>query len=126
MLEDAGLARIALRELHLDENMPVDLTEWKEMLTRINGCEKKVRIALVGKYVQLHDSYLSVVEALKHGGWENNVDVDIDWVDSESLTADTVDSVLRFCPERGQRYHHSGRIRRPRHRGHGQCLPVCA
>ena len=95
MLEDAGLARIALRELHLDENMPVDLTEWKEMLTRINGCEKKVRIALVGKYVQLHDSYLSVVEALKHGGWENNVDVDIDWVDSESLTADNVDSVLR-------------------------------
>ena len=95
MLEDAGLARIALRELHLDENMPVDLTEWKEMLTRINGCEKKVRIALVGKYVQLHDSYLSVAEALKHGGWENNVDVDIDWVDSESLTADNVDSVLR-------------------------------
>jgi CTP synthase len=95
MLEDAGLARIALRELHLDENMPVDLTEWKEMLTRINGCEKKVRIALVGKYVQLHDSYLSVAEALKHGGWENNVDVDIDWVDSESLTADNVDSILR-------------------------------
>ena len=95
MLEDAGLARIALRELHLDENMPVDLTEWKKMLPRINGCEKTVKIALVGKYVQLHDSYLSVAEALKHGGWENGVNVDIDWVDSETITDDNVDAILK-------------------------------
>lgn len=95
MLEDAGFARIALRELGLDENMPVDLSEWKKMLTRIHGCEKEVRIALVGKYVQLHDSYLSVAEALRHGGWENEVNVQIDWVDSETITSDNVDTILK-------------------------------
>ena len=95
MLEDAGLAKIALRELHLDENMPVDLTEWKNMVTRITGCERKVKIALVGKYVQLHDSYLSVAEALRHGGWENGVNVEIEWVDSETLTEDTIEKALK-------------------------------
>ncbi len=85
MLEEAGLARIVMRELCLDER-PCDLTEWRAMLGRIHNCEKRVRIALVGKYVRLHDSYLSVAEALAHGGWENGVKVKIDWVDSEELT----------------------------------------
>ena len=93
MLEEAGLARIALRELELPDR-PCDLTEWKEMLQRIAGCKRSVRIALVGKYVRLHDSYLSVAEALAHGGWENGVHVEIDWVDSEELTPETTPTRL--------------------------------
>ena len=93
MLEEAGLARIALRELELPDR-PCDLAEWKEMLQRIAGCRRSVRIALVGKYVRLHDSYLSVAEALAHGGWENGVHVEIDWVDSEELTPETTPTRL--------------------------------
>ena len=93
MLEEAGLARIALRELELPDR-PCDLAEWKEMLQRIAGCRRSVRIALVGKYVRLHDSYLSVAEALAHGGWENGVHVEIDWVDSEELTPETTPARL--------------------------------
>jgi CTP synthase len=64
------------------------------MLTRIAGAKKQVRIALVGKYIQLHDAYLSVMEALKHGGWEHGAEVQIDWVDSELVTKNTVDKLL--------------------------------
>ena len=93
MLEEAGLASIVLRELSLPQR-PCDLGEWKEMLGRIAGCQRAVRIALVGKYVRLHDSYLSVAEALAHGGWENGVRVEISWVDSEEITADTAPLLL--------------------------------
>lgn len=85
MLEEAGLAKIVLRELSLPQKEPEGLAEWTEMLGRIHRCKKTVTIALVGKYVQLHDSYLSVAEALSHGGWENGVKVQIRWVDSESI-----------------------------------------
>ena len=85
MLEEAGLAKIVLRELSLPQKEPVGLAEWTEMLGRIHRCKETVTIALVGKYVQLHDSYLSVAEALSHGGWENGVKVQIRWVDSESI-----------------------------------------
>ena len=65
------------------------------MLERIRSCQKQVRIALVGKYVKLHDSYLSVAEALSHGGWENQAQAEIRWVDSEFLTEETLDSYLK-------------------------------
>ena len=70
MLEEAGLANIVLRELHLEEKQPCDLGSWMAMLDRIAACQETVRIALVGKYVKLHDSYLSVAEALSHGRYE--------------------------------------------------------
>ena len=94
MLEDAGLAAMAMRELNLTEKHAPELAPWKEMVERIISCEKSVNIALVGKYVQLHDSYLSVAEALRHAGWERGVNVEIDWIDSEKLTADNVGEVL--------------------------------
>ncbi len=95
MLEEAGLARIALRELGLEaQARPCDLTEWQEMLQRIQTAGRKVRIALVGKYVKLHDSYLSVAEALRHGGWENGAEVELDWVDSECITRENAAAVL--------------------------------
>jgi CTP synthase len=67
------------------------------MLNRIAKCEKRIKIALVGKYVKLHDAYLSVAEALYHGGYENGVRVKIKWVDVEMVTEDTVDEMLSDC-----------------------------
>ena len=85
MLEDEGLAKVVCRRLNLDVPEP-DLSEWTAMVKRAKTCKDSVEIALVGKYVQLHDSYLSVVEALTHGGIENDVNVNIRWVDSEQVT----------------------------------------
>ena len=94
MLEEAGLAEIAMRELSLMPKAPCDLAEWKHMVERIKECRSEVRIALVGKYVQLHDSYLSVAEALSHGGWDSGVQVKIDWIDSERLTPENAAQIL--------------------------------
>ena len=95
MLQEAGLDKIVLRELGLTSEKPADMTEWKAMIQGIKACEDTVTIALVGKYVKLHDSYLSVVEALKHGGWENGVNVDIQWTDSERITKETAKNLLK-------------------------------
>lgn len=88
LLEEAGFSDIVCRELQLSTK-PADLSDWRRLIGRIKHLEREVTIALVGKYVKLHDAYLSVVEALKHGGFENNARVTIKWVDSEALTQDT-------------------------------------
>ncbi len=84
MLEKNGLGDIVCRSLGLG-SAPCDLSEWEEMLRRMERSERVVRIALVGKYVRLHDAYLSVAEALRHAGYERGVKVEIDWVDAECL-----------------------------------------
>lgn len=96
MLEESNFSSIVCRELGL-EDKPADMREWEEMTERIKNSDKEVTIALVGKYVQLHDAYLSVAEALKHGGWENGANVNIEWVDSETLNPDTVEDILGKC-----------------------------
>ena len=75
---------MVVKQLHLDVP-PADLTEWKEMLSRIATRTKTCTIALVGKYVKLHDAYLSVMESLYHAGFENDSQVEIKWVESEDL-----------------------------------------
>ena len=85
MLEREGLADVVVRRLGLICHTP-DLTEWATMVHRAKHPKGCVHIALVGKYVALHDAYLSVVEALTHGGIENDVSVKIRWVDSEAVT----------------------------------------
>ena len=85
MLEREGLADVVVRRLGLICHMP-DLTEWATMVHRAKYPQGSVEIALVGKYVALHDAYLSVAEALTHGGIENDVKVNIRWVDSETVT----------------------------------------
>ena len=85
MLEREGLADVVVRRLGLLCHMP-DLTEWATMVHRAKHPQGSVEIALVGKYVALHDAYLSVAEALTHGGIENDVKVNIRWVDSETVT----------------------------------------
>ncbi len=74
------------------EAPPPDLAEWEEMVRRADGAEGKVRIALVGKYVQLEDAYKSVIEALEHGGFDHGVDVEVELVDSEDFDPERVES----------------------------------
>ena len=93
MLEREGLADVVVRRLGLICHAP-DLTEWATMVHRAKHPKGTVRIALVGKYVALHDAYLSVVEALTHGGIENDVKVEVQWVDSETVTDENVVRVL--------------------------------
>jgi len=89
-----GLDAVVCRKLKLETPQP-DLAEWTQMVQRVKSAHKKVRIALVGKYTQLHDAYLSVVEALAHAGTANDAVVDIKWVDSETLTEKNVAENLR-------------------------------
>ncbi len=96
MLEESNFSEIVCRELGL-EDRPGDMREWEEMTERIKNSNKEVIIGLVGKYVKLHDAYLSVAEALKHGGWENGANVNIEWINSEEVTADTVGRLLGNC-----------------------------
>lgn len=84
MLEDAGLANVVCRELCIRSAAP-DLREWKDMVNSIETLDKEITIGLVGKYVQLHDAYLSVAEALRHAGYVFETDVKIEWIDSEEL-----------------------------------------
>ncbi len=93
MLEREGLADVVVQRLGLDCHAP-DLAEWSAMVHRAKHVHSSVTIALVGKYVALHDAYLSVVEALTHGGIENDVKVDIRWVDSELVSDGNAAQVL--------------------------------
>ena len=93
MLEREGLADVVVRRLGLICHMP-DLTEWATMVHRAKNPTGSVEIALVGKYVALHDAYLSVAEALTHGGIENGVEVKVRWVDSETVTDENAARLL--------------------------------
>ena len=86
MLEEQGFSSVVCRRLGLDVPEP-DLTEWRTMVESIRSLHKKVTVALVGKYVQLHDAYLSVSEALRHAGYALGAEIDILWVDSETVDA---------------------------------------
>ena len=81
MLEEEGLASVVCRRLGLEVPEP-DLRDWRAMVDSIHALHQKVTIALVGKYVQLHDAYLSVMEALHHAGYALGAEVDIRWIDS--------------------------------------------
>ena len=88
MLEKQNFSGIVCRELGIQTPDP-DLKEWKELMKKIYHRSRVVTIGLVGKYVQLHDAYLSVAEALRHAGYSLDADVDIRWIDSETLTEET-------------------------------------
>ena len=89
MLEEANFSGVVCRELEIEAPEP-DLTEWKNLVCDIANRNREVEIGLVGKYVQLHDAYLSVAEALNHAGFALNTHVSIRWIDSEELTADNI------------------------------------
>ncbi|MDO4272453.1 MAG: CTP synthase [Eubacteriales bacterium] len=92
-MERERLADVVLESLRLENRKP-DLSEWETMVNNLRNPDKTVRIAVVGKYTQLHDAYLSVAEALKHGGISCKAKVELLWVDSEELEEKTLDQQL--------------------------------
>ena len=94
MLEKSRFSEVVCRELGIETNTP-DLHEWEDMVERINSARSRVvKIGLVGKYVALHDAYLSVAEALHHAGYYHNVHINIHWIDSEEIRPENADEVL--------------------------------
>ena len=93
VLEEEQLAQVVLRALHLPDKTP-DLSDWAEMVHAAKNPVRNVKIGIVGKYTSLHDSYLSVAEALKHGGMSCRSHVDMEWIDSELLTEENLESTL--------------------------------
>ena len=96
MLEKNNFSQIVCRELNIKTDEP-DMTEWLNMLDNIKNRSRKCTIGLVGKYVQLHDAYLSVAEALRHAGFALGSRIDIKWIDSEDITPGTVNDILAAC-----------------------------
>ncbi|WP_053982494.1 CTP synthase [Niameybacter massiliensis] len=94
MLEEEGLAKIVCKKLGLTDKKP-NLVEWQEIIDKEAGIDKKVKIALVGKYVELHDAYISVVESLKHAGIAIGVDIDILWINAEEVNEQTAQDLLK-------------------------------
>ena len=94
MLEEQGLAVAACKHLHLDKIEPKN-EEWEAMLEKVRNLNKEVKIALVGKYMLLQDSYLSVAESLRHGGFANSAKVDIGFIDSETINKENVKEILK-------------------------------
>lgn len=94
MLEKADFSSVVCRELCMDTKKP-DLTEWKQLVEKIKNRSCQVKIGLVGKYVKLHDAYLSVVEAMNHAGYEWNTHIQIQWIDSEGITKENGEAVFK-------------------------------
>ena len=95
MLEGEGLADAVCKKLHL-KNKVANNSEWEKMINKINNLkDKNVNVAIVGKYVDLEDSYLSVIESLKHGGFANNTKVNIELVDCEKITHANAKNILK-------------------------------
>ncbi len=100
MMQREGLDRIVLEKLHLNTS-PANMEEWTRMVYRIQNPSGRVRIAVVGKYIELPDAYMSVTEALHHAGIANDCEVKITWIDSESIQADNTDLDEMFSGVKG-------------------------
>ena len=94
MLEEQHFSDIVTRELGITCPHP-DLTEWEALVDGIKNLDGEVTIAIVGKYIKLHDAYLSVAEALRHGGYANGCHVNIKWIEAEDVTKETEDELFR-------------------------------
>ena len=94
MLSKEGLDTLVVKKLSID-CAEADNAEWKNMVDKLKNLKGKVKIALVGKYVELHDAYLSVVEALTHGGIYNDCEVEVDWVNACDVTEENYKDILR-------------------------------
>ncbi|MRX71098.1 CTP synthase [Bacillus lacus] len=92
-LQEQNLDSITCEHLKLNCQEP-DMAEWKELVQKVTNLSKTTSIALVGKYVELQDAYISVVEAMKHAGYAFDADIDIKWVNAEEVTADNVNELL--------------------------------
>jgi len=93
MLHENGFDNVVCRELNLKVPEP-DLNEWRSMTKKVAAREKQVCIAIIGKYVKLHDAYLSIIESLNHAGYETSANINILWIDSEDVTDQNAKDVL--------------------------------
>ena len=93
-LKEQKIDDIVLKHFNLTAK-EADMTEWLSLVERVDNLKDEVRIALVGKYVELHDAYISVVESLKHAGYKHNSKVKIDWIQSEDITEENVHEYLK-------------------------------
>lgn len=93
---NSNFSNVVCRELNLYTPQP-DMQKWVDMLERVKKRNRKVKIALVGKYIKLYDAYLSVAESLRHAGYENSAKVEIDWIEAEDLTEATYKDRLKDC-----------------------------
>lgn len=93
MLEEEHFAQAVCETLHIPAPEP-DLEDWKELVDRIHNSKETIKISMVGKYMQLHDAYISVNESLKHAGWFFNKKVEINWVEAEEVTDETAKQIL--------------------------------
>lgn len=94
VLQEQNLDQIVCDHLKIVSNEP-DMTEWKALVEKVSHLSKKITIGLVGKYVELQDAYISIVEALKHAGYEFDADVSIEWINAAELTSENVEAVLQ-------------------------------
>jgi len=92
-LEDAGFGDYVVEKLHL-EAQPPDLAEWRALAERVSHPQGSLRIALVGKYVELRDAYMSVRESLHHAGWDFHREIHLEWIDSQRLESEGAESLL--------------------------------
>lgn len=92
-LHEKGLDEVVVRELNLSNN-GIDFSEWENMLKKMKSRKGEVEIAVVGKYCKLKDSYISIVEALNHAGYENGVHIKIRWIESEKIKCDDDSKIL--------------------------------
>ncbi len=108
ILHDEGLDTVALEVLRMDGH-PIDLSPWEALVSRIEQATTPVRIGIIGKYVQLPDAYLSIVEAIKHAGFHHGAQVDIEWIQAEDVEGLLASERLRdldgivICPGFGSR-----------------------
>ena len=93
MLERQHLSSIVCKELQIDAPN-IDLEEWNKTVDKIHACDKTVRVGIVGKYVKLHDAYLSVTESLRHGGFDCGANIDIKWIDAEDIIEENLEKEL--------------------------------
>ena len=96
MLEKSNFSEIVCRELGI-KNTTCKLDEWTQLVNKIKAAEQEITIGIVGKYVKLHDAYISVAESLRHAGYDAGVKVEIEWIDSEEITRDNVAEILKNC-----------------------------
>jgi CTP synthase len=94
ILEESGLGAYIARHLGLDPRSP-SLRDWRALVERIKSPKRSVKVALVGKYVDLHDAYMSVTESLTHAGIAHDVDVEVEWVNSETTPEEELNRILR-------------------------------
>lgn len=95
MLEKEGLDDLVVKRLNLCNGAAADMRQWRAMVEHMKNLEHEVTIGLVGKYVELHDAYLSVVEALSHAGLPHDADVKVKWIHSEHIDEDNADEFLK-------------------------------